>query len=99
MFLADREYHHESYSRLLKSDHQQPLPKKEFCHLLCAVNRTCAAVLYNDSICYMSGVPDVVNTSSVEYNALVKRAFFTSISVTVIEGWCLLVLRYLEQDR
>ena len=36
----------------------------------------------------MSGVPEVVNTSAVEYNALVKKAFFTNINVTVIEGWC-----------
>ena len=47
----------------------------------------------------MSGVPEVVNTSSVEHNALVKKAFFTNINVIVIEGWCLLVLKNLEQDR
>ena len=90
MQLVDnREYQKERYTRLLKPDHEQPLPRRTFCHLLCAVNRTCAAVSYNEDthICYMSAVPEVVNISGAEANALVKMSFIADLNVTVIEGW------------
>ena len=51
--------------------------------MLCAVNRTCAAVSYNDltKTCYMSGVPEVSYTPESEPNALVKTSFVAKLLV------------------
>ena len=89
-FLDNRKFLDEEYTRLLKPDYQVLVPKLTFCHLLCAVNRTCAAVSYDEDtdVCSMSGEPKVENIAGVPSNALVKMSFATDLNVTVIEGWC-----------
>ena len=54
---------------------------------MCAVNKTCAAVLYNESasICHMSGEPEVQNISGVVPNAFVKLEH--TVMLLAPKGW------------
>ena len=67
-------YQSERYSGLVKPDFSTRAPKMDFCLSMCAVNSTCAAVLYNEStsICHMSGEPEVQDISGAVPNAFVK---------------------------
>ena len=56
--------------------------------MLCAVNKTWAAVSYNDStnICHMSEVPKVANVAGAESKVYVKLSFTDDIVEINDEG-------------
>ena len=55
---------------------------------MCAVNSTCAAVLYNEStsICHMSGEPEVQDISGAVPNAFVKLE--QTVVILALKGLC-----------
>ena len=61
---------------------------------MCAVNKTCAAVLYNESasICHMSGEPEVQNISGVVPNAFVKLE--QTVVLLALKGLCFSFLTF-----